>query len=103
MLLVSRKAISEIISVLLVALITTALIGTVYIWGSPMITKRQHATKVGRVYSYFNEESSNSLVYKIEYVAKHGGRETFYSSTDGVWTLREYGDPMTPDPNNNSI
>lgn len=96
----SKKALSEIISVVLVTLITTALIGTVYIWGAPLISKRQDTRKTDRVYNTFNEENSNSLVYKIQYVAKNGGRETFFSDTDGVWTLHEHSETGNQ---NNSI
>ena len=97
-----RKGLSEIVSVLLVALITTALVGTVYLWGAPLVTKNQHTTKVDRIYNSFNEAYSNSLVHKLRYVALNGGRETFVSDSEGMWELRTWDD-LAAGPDNNSL
>jgi FlaG/FlaF family flagellin (archaellin) len=86
----SRKAISEIISAVLIVLISISLVGTAYMWGMPMITKRQDASTTDRAYSYFDRENSNSLVRKVESVAKNGGQETFVSDVDGLWSVHEY-------------
>ncbi len=85
-----KKAVSEVISVVLVVLMGVALAGTAYMWGIPMILKRQDTTKVERVYTYFERSNSNSLVRKIEFIAKNGGEDTFTPDTTGLWTLREY-------------
>jgi len=86
----SRKAISEIISAVLLVVISISLVGTAYMWGMPMITKRQDASTTDRAYSYFNRENSNSMVRKLESVAKNGGQETFMSDVDGLWSVHEY-------------
>lgn len=87
---VSRKAISEIISVVLITVIGISLVGTAYTWGLPLINKRQDSSTADRVYSYFNRENSNSLARKLEGVVKNGGQETFTSDVGGLWSLHEY-------------
>jgi FlaG/FlaF family flagellin (archaellin) len=88
----NRKAVSEIISVILITLIGIALVGTAYTWGLPLISKQQDSIKAERLYNYFNRENSNSIVRKIEFVAKNGGQETFASDIDGTWTIHEYSE-----------
>jgi len=85
-----RKAISEIISMVLIVVIGMSLVGTAYMWGMPMITKRQDAATSDRAYSYFNRENSNSLVRKLESVAKNGGQDTFVADIDGAWSVHEH-------------
>jgi len=84
-----KIGVSEVISVVLVVLMGIALAGTAYMWGIPMITKRQDTTKVERVYTYFEQSNSNSLVRKIEFIAKNGGEDTFTPDVQGLWTLYE--------------
>lgn len=95
-----NKAISEVISVLLIVLMGISLVGTAYMWGMPMISKRQDAARMDRLYSYFDRSNSNSLVRKIEFIAKNGGEDTFTSDVDGLWTFHEYSEG---NENNNSI
>lgn len=91
--LVSRRlGVAEVVSVMVVLAISIALAGTAYMWGMPLITKRQDTSKVERIYQYYNEYNPNSLVAKISKVARNGGKETFKSDTDGVWTLRPWNE-----------
>lgn len=85
-----KKAISEIISVVLVVLMGIALVSTAYMWGMPMISKKQDTIEIERLYSYFDRTNSNSLVKKIEFIAKNGGEDTFVSGVDGLWVLHEH-------------
>lgn len=96
----SKKGVAEIISYAIIAILSMALVGTAYTWGMPLITKRQDRTKVERIYNYFNEDNYNSLVRKIEQVAKNGGREVFAADVDGMWELHEYDEAG---PDNNSL
>jgi len=86
----NKKAVSEVISITLVVLMGIALAGTAYMWGMPMISKRQDTSGVERLYSYFDRSNSNSLVRKIEFIAKNGGEDTFVSDTEGLWILHPY-------------
>jgi FlaG/FlaF family flagellin (archaellin) len=95
-----KKAVSEVVSVVLVLLIGISLAGTAYMWGMPIITKQQDTTTVERTLSYFDRSNSNSLVRKIEFVAKNGGEDTFTSDVSGGWLLHEYNEAA---PENNSL
>lgn len=83
----NKKAISEIISMILIVLVGISLVGSAYMWATPMISKKQDTANVDRVYSYFDRDSSNSLVRKIEFIAKNGGEDSFVSDIDGIWIL----------------
>lgn len=94
------KSQSEIISVVLIVLISIGLIGTVYTWGLPLMQKRRDSVVVERVKAYFDQSSSSSLPSLIEFVANTGGEATFSVGVDGIWTLH----PATEaSPYNNSI
>ena len=95
-----EKAVSEVISIVLVTLIGIALASTAYMWGMPLISKRQDTTEIERVYSYFDRSNSNSLVKKIEFIAQNGGDDTFISEVDGLWALHEYNEGG---PDDNSL
>ncbi len=94
----SKKAISEIISVIMVVFMGIALVSTAYMWGMPMISKKQDTTEIERLYSYFDRSNSNSLVKKIEFIAKNGGEDAFVSGIEGLWVLNEY-DEVEEDAN----
>ena len=55
---------------------------------------------VERVRSYFDRDNENSLVNKIETIAKNGGEDTFTVDVDGIWELHPYDETG---PENNSI
>lgn len=89
----------QIISAILIVLITIALIGVAYSWGLPLIRKRQDAAKVDRLANYFSSDFPNSLMKKIVNVANNGGEETFFIDMNGLWVLHEY-DEVDPVMNN---
>ena len=89
----SEKGISEIISVILIMLVTVSLVGTAFMYGMPLINKRQDTSSVDRAYNNFDSENANSLVRKIEFVAKNGGQETFTSSVGGAYKLSRIFQP----------
>lgn len=90
----------QIISAVLILLITIALVSIAYTWGLPMIRKRQDAAKVDRLANYFGKDYENSLMRKIVSVANTGGEETFVIDADGWWILHDYSETG---PQNNSI
>lgn len=89
-----RKSQADIISAILILLIALSLTGTAYVWGYPLIQKRQASATVDRVYSYFNQENSNSLPAAIEYVANNNGEKTFSLDVGGIWQLNEAEDSL---------
>jgi len=94
------KGQSEIISVVLIILISIALISAAYTWGLPLIQKRQDTAKIERISSYFSQSFSSSLPSLIEFVARNGGEATFSLEADGLWQLYPDGSST---PYNNSV
>ncbi|MFH8086509.1 MAG: hypothetical protein QW609_01645 [Candidatus Aenigmatarchaeota archaeon] len=94
------KAQTDVITVVIIFLLAVALSTSAYLWGMPLIQKRQEISNLEKVASYFDRENSNSLVKKIESVARNGGEETFTSEVNGLWTLYPYD---YAGPQNNSI
>lgn len=97
---IGSKAVSEVISVTLVVLMGVALAGSAYMWGMPIITKQQDTSNLDRTYSYFDKGNTNSLVKKIEFIAKNGGDDTFTTDVAGVWELHEWDEESAE---NNSL
>lgn len=97
---IGRKAVSEVISAVLVVMMGIALAGTAYMWGMPIIVKQQDTSNMERAYSYFDRGNTNSLVKKIEFIAKNGGEDVFTSDVPGGWLLHEWDESS---PNNNSL
>ncbi len=83
------KAVNEIIAVLIIVGISLSLFSAVYLWGRPLIEKRQYSSQINQVKSFFDQQSELSLPSKIENVANLGGEETFRLETKGVWRLNE--------------
>ena len=82
------KGQSDVISVLLIVAISIGLVATAYSWGVPLIQKQQDTSVSTRVFSYYDENNVNSVVKKIENVAKNGGSDTFSSDVKGgIWIL----------------
>ena len=86
----SRKAQGDIISAIIIVVLTMLLVGTAYMWGVPLIEKQQSRSIVSRMYSYFDRNNANSLPSLIEDVANNGGERVFTSNVDGLWVLNEY-------------
>lgn len=84
---IGMKSQADIISAVIVIIIAITLVSAAYMWGIPLIRKRQDTALVERAKSYFDRENFNSLVRKIEFIAKHGGEDTFTLDINGIWTL----------------
>lgn len=89
-----RKGISTVISAALVIAIALGLTSTAYIWGVPLIEKRQEASITEKVYSQFSQSNQNSLPKMIEDVANNRGVRTFTIGADGIWILNEDEDSI---------
>lgn len=83
----NKKGVSTVVAAALIVAITLGLTSTAYIWGTPLIQKRQEASATERVYSQFSQTNQNSLPKIIEDVANNGGVKTFTLNVDGIWTL----------------
>jgi len=81
------KAQADIISSVIIIIIAISLVSTVYMWGMPLIKKRQDATLSSRVRASFESTNFNSIQKKIEYIANNGGEDTFYLDVNGIWTV----------------
>ena len=79
------KGQTDIISVVIIFVISLGLVSTAYLWGIPLIQKRQDTALVDRIGKSFDKNNANSLEKKIEYVANNGGSDTFVADTDGIW------------------
>ncbi len=91
----SKKGQADIISVVLIVVLSMALVSTAYIYGVPLIQKRQDTTIIERVENYFSQTNSNSLPSKIESIANSGGEILFSSSEKGIWNLAPCADKDT--------
>lgn len=89
-----RKAQSDIISMVMIVIITMGLVGTAYTWGIPLIEKQQSGIIVERLYhNYFDINNANSLPRLIEDVANsdvEGVVRVFTVSETGLWELSGY-------------
>lgn len=83
----SMKAQADVISAVIIIIIAITLVSAAYMWGIPLIRKRQDTALVERAYKAFDRNNFNSLVRKIEYIYKNGGEDTFTLDINGVWTL----------------
>lgn len=83
------KSQSDVVSAMLILMISIGLVYTAFSWGLPLIQKRQDEALVDRVANYFSQQNENSLPRKIEFVAGKGGSDTFNLDVEGVWTLDE--------------
>jgi len=85
------KAQTDIVSAVLIVAIALALVSSAYMWGIPLIEKRQDTALAERVDSSFNQENINSLPNTIEAIANSGGEKEFYIGANGLWMLNEAG------------
>jgi hypothetical protein len=95
-----NKAVSEVISIVLIAVIGISLLGTALMWGMPLINKQQDKGRIDRITNYFDRENSNSILRKIDFVANNGGQDTISLDVDGIWTVHPWDEAT---PSNNSI
>jgi hypothetical protein len=95
------KAQVKIISALLIILIGLALASMAYMWGKPLIEKREHTAIVERVRGTFDQTNPDSLPRRIEAIARaRSGEELFKLDVAGIWTVHPHDEPT---PQNNSI
>jgi hypothetical protein len=94
------KAQADVITAVIIILLAAALTTSAFLWGMPLVQKRQEIATVEKASSYFDRDNSNSLVKKIEYIAKNGGEDTFTSEINGIWEFYSYD---FQGPQNNSI
>jgi hypothetical protein len=81
------KAQADIVSAVIIVIIALGLMSSAYMWGFPLIQKRQDTAIADRTDSYFNQNNANSLPNVIESIANNGGEKTFSVNTNGIWIL----------------
>ncbi|MBI1978488.1 MAG: hypothetical protein HYS62_00310 [Candidatus Aenigmarchaeota archaeon] len=89
---VFKKGVSDIIAAVMIVAIAFGLTSTAYLWGVPLIQKRQEASLTEKIYGQFLQTNQNSLPKIIEDVANNRGVRSFTVSTDGTWELNEAED-----------
>ena len=94
------KAVSEIISVVMIVGISIGLISAAYMYGLPLIQKSQDKSTLERVISFFDYYNPSSLPQKIEFVANTGSTEVLTLDAQGVWEVHPFNENS---PLNNSI
>ncbi len=82
-----KKAQVDIVSAVLIVTIALGLASSAYIWGIPLIQKRQDTALSERVDTYFSQDNVNSLPNIIEAIANNGGEKNFKIDAKGVWVL----------------
>ena len=97
---VKIKAVSEIISVVMIIGISIGLISAAYMYGLPLIQKSQDKSSLERTISFFDYNNPSSLPKKIEFVANTGSTEVLTLDTQGIWEVHPYNENS---PLNNSI
>jgi len=93
------KGQSDIVSIIMIVVMSLGLVSTALMWGLPMIEKRQDTVILERVDKSFDLNNVNSLPKKIEAVARDGGQVVFSFDIKGKWYL----DTESSGENNNSI
>jgi len=83
----NSKAVVDIITAVLIVIISMGLAATAYTWGIPLIQKSQDTAVIERIISYFDQNNVNSLPSRIEFIANNGGEHTFTLDSDGFWRL----------------
>jgi hypothetical protein len=94
------KAVSEIISVVMIVVISIGLISAAYMYGLPLIQKSQDKSTLERIISFFDYYNPSSLPQKIEFVANTGSTEVLTLDAQGVWEVHPFNENS---PLNNSI
>jgi len=97
---VKIKAVSEIISVVMIIVISIGLISAAYMYGLPLIQKSQDKSSLERTISFFDYNNPSSLPKKIEFVANTGSTEVLTLDTQGIWEVHPFNENSTL---NNSI
>jgi len=86
------KVISEVVSVILILIISLGLISTILMYGYPLIMKAQDKIALERVISLFHPDLPGSIVKKMEDISKAGGSVTINLEVDGVWKVISFSE-----------
>lgn len=81
------KAQADIVSVVIIVIMSLGLISSALMWGLPLIQKQQDTAVSERINKYFDMSNINSLPKKIQSVAIGGGEEIFAEDAGGIWIL----------------
>jgi len=82
------KAQSEIISAVVIVIISMSLFGSAYLWGWPILEKKRDEEKVRRVFDdYFDPTNPNSVVGIIEEVKRDKSSKIVSGSEEGAWNV----------------
>jgi hypothetical protein len=94
------KAQADIVSMIMIVVVSLGLVSTALMWGLPLIEKQQDTVIVERTDKAFDINNMNSLPKKIETVARNGGDLVFTIDTNGKWYLDRHNQTGE---NNNSV
>jgi hypothetical protein len=94
----AHKAQVEVITIVLIAGIVISLVGTAYMWGMPLISKRTSVTEFLSA-----EDFAVKLSDKIVEIANGGSGEASLAIPSGVIGIKEYDSSNPRGPENNSI
>jgi len=84
-----KKGQADIVSAVLIIIISIGLIATAYTWGIPLIQKNQDRAIADRVANFFDQNSQSSLPNTIEFIANNQGEQTVKLEITGFWKLNE--------------
>ncbi|MEM5793226.1 MAG: hypothetical protein QXY45_02605 [Candidatus Aenigmatarchaeota archaeon] len=90
------KGQSQMVSAILIVLITLGIIGGIYPWASSVIQKKKDSKTVDDVYNFFQKLDST-----IINIARNGGEESVELKTPGI--IEVYPNSISNNPLNNSI
>lgn len=82
------KAQSEIISAVVIVILSLSLFGSAYMWGWPRLEKTRDKDKVNRVFSdYFDPSNPNSIIGTIEEVKRDKSSKIVSGGEEGAWSV----------------
>lgn len=94
----ARKAQAEVITIVLITGIVISLVGTAYMWGMPLISKRTSVTEFLSA-----EDFVTKLNDKIVEIANSGSGQASINIQKGLIRIKEYDQSNPRNPENNSI
>lgn len=83
------KAQTEIISAAIIVAMALALFSAAYMWGWPILEKKQHEEAIKRAYEIFNPDNPDSIVKAIENVVKFRSTAKAIGTEKGNWNITE--------------
>jgi hypothetical protein len=94
----TRKAQAEVVTIILITGIVISLVGTAYMWGMPLISKRTAVTDF-----LTSEDFVTRLSDKIVEIANSGSGEASLTMPKGTMRIVNYNPGNPRDPESNSI